>query len=516
MTHAALDQALAALPSRSVGPGGAVAVIRDGEVLARHCWGWADVERRIPFTPLTMSLICSISKQFTCGLLLDQFPDPTVLNDDLRRRLPALDGEAPGILDLAHNQSGLRDYWAVAMLYGAPVEGVFGPEDADRIISRTKSLHFAPGTRYSYCNQNFRLISDLIEQRTVAGFGDLLRRRIFDRAAMPYARLNADTSSVPGGTVGYEGTLATGFRPAVNNIHWTGDAGISACLDDMIAWEQFIDATRDEPDSLYTRLAVPVTFRDGAPAAYGFGLARAQFFGRAATCHEGGLRGFRSFRVYVPGERISVVVLFNHMADPRGPAVDLLGALLDAPPAAEAPDVAIPSLAGRYLEPESGIAVRIETTADNRVRLQFGHNIDVLSPTAKGDYRSASVRLHRADDGVWMTRPHENLASRLSPWEGESATDIEGVFRSAELGTEITCVSASGALYGAFSGMLGQGAMQPLLPYGPDTWLLPCPRALDYGAPGDWTLRFKRDEASRVDSVTAGCWLARGIGYRRV
>ena len=98
-----------------------------------------------------------------------------------------------------------------------------------------------------------------------------------------------------------------------------------------------------------------------------------------------------------------------------------------------------------------------------------------------------------------MTRAHENLASRLTPWEGESATDIEGVFRSAELGTEITCVSSGGSLYGAFSGMLGQGMMQPLLPYGPDTWLLPCPRALDYGAPGDWTLRFKRDEAGRVD-----------------
>jgi len=517
MTNAALDQVLAGLPHRYLGPGGAVAVLRDGEVLARHAWGWADAERRIPFTPLTMSLICSISKQFTCGLLLDQFPDPTILNEDVRRRMPALDEGAPGILDLAHNQSGLRDYWAVAMLYGAPVEGVFTLHDADRIISRTRSLHFAPGTRYSYCNQNFRLISDIIEQRTGETFGDLLRRRMFDRAGMPYARLNADTSAVPGGTVGYEGALATGFRPAVNNIHWTGDAGISACLEDMIAWEQFIDATRDEPSSLYHRLAAPVTFRDGAPAAYGFGLARTQFFGHAATCHEGGLRGFRSFRVYVPHARISVVTLFNHMADPRGPAVDVLGAMLDGPPAtAEATDGPMPEVAGRYLEPESGLAVRIETAGDRRVRLHFGHNGDLLAPTTDGDYLSASVRLHRDEAGVWMTRPQENLSSLLTPWEGESGTDIEGVFRSAELGAEITCVSAGGTLYGVCSGMLGQGAMQPLLPYGPDTWLLPCPRALDYGAPGDWTLRFTRDEGGRVSGLTAGCWLARGIAYSRV
>ncbi len=178
---AAFDKTLAALPRRYAGPGGAVAVLREGDILARQSWGWADAERRIPFTPQTISLICSISKQFTCALLLDQFPDPTVLDADLHRRLPRLTGEKPGILDLAHNQSGLRDYWAVAMLYGAPVEGLFTGADAERIVSRaTQSLHFSPGTRYSYCNQNFRLLSDLIEAAQRAGF----RRPV----AQPYLR----------------------------------------------------------------------------------------------------------------------------------------------------------------------------------------------------------------------------------------------------------------------------------------------------------------------------------------
>jgi D-aminopeptidase len=208
-------------------------------------------------------------------------------------------------------------------------------------------------------------------------------------------------------------------------------------------------------------------------------------------------------------------VLFNHMADPRGAALDVLGALLEGP-AAEALLPGIAGFAGRYLEPESGIAVRIEDAPEGRLRVQFGHGIDVLSPTADADYLSASVHVHRTEAGVVMTRPHENLSALLTPLDGESATDIEGVFRSEELGAEITCVAVGGVLYGSFSGMLGQGGMQPLLPYGPDIWLLPCPRALDYSAPGDWTLRFARDDAGRVSGLTAGCWLARGIAYRRV
>ena len=111
-----LDRALKTVAKTYAGIGGAIAVLRDGEVLARHSWGWADQERRIPFTPATLFRICSISKQFTCATLLDRFPDPSVLDGDVKARLPRLEGPAPKTVDLANNQSGLRDYWATAML----------------------------------------------------------------------------------------------------------------------------------------------------------------------------------------------------------------------------------------------------------------------------------------------------------------------------------------------------------------------------------------------------------------
>ena len=71
-----LETTLAKLPRTYAGPGGAAAVLRDGEILARHAWGWANAERRTPFTPATLFRMCSITKQFTCAALLDAFPDP--------------------------------------------------------------------------------------------------------------------------------------------------------------------------------------------------------------------------------------------------------------------------------------------------------------------------------------------------------------------------------------------------------------------------------------------------------
>lgn len=512
-SFARLDAVLDAL-TRSPGPGGAVAVLKDGVILARQTWGWADMERRIPFSPETLFRICSISKQFTCAVMLDQFPEPDLLNADLAGHLPLLGDGRPTVRQMAHNQSGLRDYWATAMLCGAPAEGVFGPEDARALISRTTSLHFPPGTHYSYCNHNFRLLGDLVADRTGRSLGSLMRRQIFDRAGMPTALLCPETSALPDGTVGYEGSLAEGWRAAVNRVHWTGDAGIAASLDDMIAWEQAIDAVRDDPDCLYARLSAPTSFADGTPASYGFGLSRMSIHGRLAVGHGGGLRGWRSVRFYAPAERISVVVLLNHMGDPRPAAVDLFGSLLDLPPAdpKQAPDLA---WAGGYFDPATGLVARLEVTPDQRLGLWFGQTQEVLDIAANGDAVSGGLHLRRTGTGISMRRDSENFRADLVACGGVAPRDIEGVFRSAEYDAKFTCVSAGGALYGAFSGFLGNGMMQVLLPVGPDVWRLPMPRALDFAAPGDWSLRFRRDADGRVQAVQIGCWLARGVEFLR-
>jgi D-aminopeptidase len=70
-------------------------------------------------------------------------------------------------------------------------------------------------------------------------------------------------------------------------------------------------------------------------------------------------------------------------------------------------------------------------------------------------------------------------------------------------------------LYGGLSGPLGLGRMELLEPVAANVWTFPCPRALDHTPPGDWTLRFKNDGAGRPTGVQVGCWLARGLSYRR-
>ena len=384
------------------------------------------------------------------------------------------------------------------------------------MIAGARTLQFAPGSRYSYVNQNFRILSDILQQRTGRGFAELLRARIFDRAGMPGAFLAADTRAMPDGTEGYEGTLADGFRPARNRILWTGDAGLGASLDDMIAWERHIDATYDDETSLYRRLSEPVAFADGAAARYGFGLGRGRELDRAITGHGGALRGWRSSRLHSAADRVSVVVLFNHLANAHDAALDVLAAALAVDRPERRADRAPPDWLGAYVEPETGLLVRLEAATKGQVKVRYGAAPAMLDLNDDGSAGDDNARLRPTEAGLWLDLSGDNQSSPLRPCPGVAAPDVAGRYRGAELDAEVTRADAGGVLSGGFSGFLGRGRMELLEPVGPDLWALPCPRALDHTPPGDWTLAFARDDAGAPVKVEIGCWLARRLTYTRI
>ena len=86
----ALDRTIDGLPQRFAGPGGVVAVVKDGVPILRHAWGFANLETRQPFSNSTLMPICSISKQFTCATMLSVTPDPAGLDQLTSDLLPRL------------------------------------------------------------------------------------------------------------------------------------------------------------------------------------------------------------------------------------------------------------------------------------------------------------------------------------------------------------------------------------------------------------------------------------------
>merc|ERR1711977_153290 len=126
------QQILETTPSQYRGPGGALAVLNDGEVIAQKTWGYANLDKRLPVHSKTLFPICSISKQMVCALLFDleETPPPELsgkgsfadlMDEALKRMVPEAITKDSGLTvrQLCDMQSGLRDYWALAMISGA-------------------------------------------------------------------------------------------------------------------------------------------------------------------------------------------------------------------------------------------------------------------------------------------------------------------------------------------------------------------------------------------------------------
>ena len=511
----ALTRALDLLPQRHKGPGGVAGVVLDGKVIARRAWGHASMESRLPMTAQTLLPICSVSKQFTCALLLDQIADPASLDPFVADYLPGFTDPLPTVQNLADNQSGLRDYWALSVLHGAFPEQHFRRSDALPLLARMKTGHFPPGTSYSYCNNNFRILAELISRASGQDFASLLQSRLFDPAGMTTAALLPDTRVNVGGVAGYEGNDAEGFLPAQNGIWWQGDAGISASLDDMLAWERHIDNTRDDPAGLYNRLSQQPHFADGSKASYGNGLSHAEVAGRATTGHGGAIRGFRAHRRHVASERLSVIVMFNHEADAHGAALGLIEAAFGH----VVPDTgaAVVGWNGLWLDDSNGLLLRL-TAEGAALRLDYGTTPVRLKIGADGVPRAGGITLARLGDTVVMQRPDENqmVTSRpLIPTDQADITPVTGRYWSDELQATLEIGGNDGAAWAGFDGMLGRGPVERMYPVAADVWIIPTRRSMDASPPGDWTVQVRRT-GDRVTGLTLGCWLARNITYRKL
>ena len=179
-------------------------------------------------------------------------------------------------------------------LWGARPDDRFSLlHDAPQALDRIKSYHFASGTEYSYSNVNFHVLGRILENVSGISLAQLLAQRLFVPAGMNTASLCPNTNGLPLPIVGYEGNDKVGYFAATNRIEWAGDAGIAASLEDMIAYEMYLDRSLSDSDSLYAITSKQQEFRDGTPAAYGFGLIHTKVAGQSCIAHGGALRGFR-------------------------------------------------------------------------------------------------------------------------------------------------------------------------------------------------------------------------------
>ncbi|HEX6643571.1 MAG TPA: serine hydrolase domain-containing protein, partial [Gemmatimonadales bacterium] len=143
-------------------PGVSITVMRDGRIVWSEGIGWADLEQRVPVTPLTRFRVGSVSKSLTAaavGLLVER--GRLDLDAPVQRYVPAFPEKRYPITTrlVAGHLAGIRHYAGNEFLSMRPYASV--TEGLE--IFQHDSLLFHPGTRYLYSSYGWNLVSAVIE-----------------------------------------------------------------------------------------------------------------------------------------------------------------------------------------------------------------------------------------------------------------------------------------------------------------------------------------------------------------
>jgi len=508
-------------------PGCAVGVVRDGALVLHRQAGLASLEFDLPVGPDTTFRIASVSKQFTCAAILMLAAEGRLaVTDAVQAHLPELpDLGAPIALDhLMRNSSGLRDMLELMRMGGADLAQPCGTEDLLAAIARQRSLNFAPGSRFCYCNSGFFLLGLVVERIAGEALGAFLARRVFGPLGMTRTRMATRTTEVVPG-------LATGYLPqagdfvrAAHGFPLGGEGGLVSCVEDLAIWAQACETGRVIGAALAAALAERRPFHNGALNLYARGLEAGEHRGLGTLNHGGLWPGYKTCFLRAPERRLAIVAIANHGgADPHRLAHQVLDAALEGTlaPAPRLPErAALERLAGRWLQPESGTVLEIEIELDPaREPVGRTHGVPfALAPTADGRLTarrgSFCFTLRERDGGLEVERDAGiREAWHRAPEPPPLPDGIEGVFACAELATRWEVARGQGGGAVTVRGPHVAAGPWRLEPIAPDLLRLHTPSVLYQG----WLdIRLRRDPHGGIAALAASGARAWNLVFDRV
>jgi CubicO group peptidase (beta-lactamase class C family) len=382
-TNNRLDAYFSDLHARGLFDG--AVVITTGEVTYAKSFGYANVERKVPFTPDTAADGASLAKTFTAALLLILQRDGIIdLDQPAQKFLPELPYPDITLRHLLSHSSGIPvldyDYFDRYL-----------PSDLLRVIAEQKpSLASRPGTAFEYSSFGYDLAALAASRAAGKSYFELLQDRIFAPLGITSAFARpARLHDFPGiRTLGYRHT-ASGLE--VHDVFdfeaFAGGSNLYISARDLNRWNMsFLGAPITTRDALETARVA------NAPS----GLTLGSWYStpdRSAFWYSGHLQGFHDEVFRDTRKRWSIVYMSNNTIEPwlQKGVVRTVTAILDgahvepyAPPAVEEiRKEERAALAGEWLMP-GGDTLTIDMTGGhlNAVRDGVRYRIVQISPRA--------------------------------------------------------------------------------------------------------------------------------------
>ena len=317
-------------------PGIALALVKDGKIVATKGYGVRKLGDPTPVDEYTMFGIGSNTKAFTTAALATLVDAGKRFWDDpVYQRLPGFVMYDPyvshemTIRDLITHRSGMG-LGEGDLLFWPP-----STYTREEIIYKLRFMKPASSFRshYAYDNLLYMAAGQIIPAVTGISWEDYIRQHIFAPLGMNHSNLSTaafksgDDYAYPHSRV--DGKLQAIHFEVLDNV---GPAGsINSCAADMAKWVQlqlnhgrFIDRdgrlfSEEQPKQMWSPQTIlpisdapsPLASLRPSFADYALGWALRDYHGRKLVGHTGGVAGFVSRVMLVPEENLGVVVLTN-------------------------------------------------------------------------------------------------------------------------------------------------------------------------------------------------------------
>lgn len=284
---------------------GTVLVAKDGNIVLRKAYGFANIELNVPNTVTTKFNIASVTKQFTAqAIILLQEMGKLSVHDPIAKYIPDYPrGDIITVHQLLTHTSGIMhlgsDYKKEKVQHYSTQERI--------ALFKNKPLESAPGATFSYADSNYILLTAIIEKASDDTYEKFLHDHIFKPLQMHNSGCDLPQPIIKQRAAGYSVDL---YDQLINadfiDLSFDAGAGILySTIDDLFIWDRALHDNKILTKKSQSLLFTPYADHYG----YGWNIEESEY--GTIVFHQGRNPGFRAIILRNSEQDTCIIILSN-------------------------------------------------------------------------------------------------------------------------------------------------------------------------------------------------------------
>lgn len=311
-------------------PGFAVLIAKDGEIIYRKAFGYANLELDVKLKPEHIFRIGSITKQFTaCAILKLEEEGKLSIQDDISKYIEdyPTHGHTITIEHLLTHTSGIKSYTGLKKWDSEMHKKDFSPVEMVDFF-KNEPMDFAPGEQFRYNNSAYFILGYIIELVSGKKYDEYLAQNFFEPLGMDNTMYGSTSKIIKNRADGYQKQKGEYVNANFLSMSQPYAAGsLLSTVDDLNVWYKAV--WNDQVISKESRKKAHSSFKlnNGKATGYGYGWFLGNIQESPMIQHGGGIHGYLTASLYLPNDKVFVTVFSNCNSNPPGDIANKLAAI---------------------------------------------------------------------------------------------------------------------------------------------------------------------------------------------